>query len=278
MKRAIVLKERKPEYGPIATALIKTGYDILFLDEPESLYDYDSLIVFFNKPYSIVTRARVGWWMCDLRQTSKLKGSPKPANIIFLCNTFHAKAYSEVYGTKVVYMPQCGLDEPIKEGRKIEWTACFVGNTQMNLYHYNRARILNAIGREFPLKIISGERWSRDSQWIYNRTKFNLAISLPVAGTSSNRLYNILASGGFALVSWFPGIELLFENHKHLVWFQNEDQAIHWMKHYSENEDKRREIAREGQRLYFEKHTAKHRVENMFDILEGRESNFRGYL
>ena len=49
MKKGIVLKEKKDNYGFVSDAIIKSGYDILFFDEKEKIRNYDYLIVLYNK-------------------------------------------------------------------------------------------------------------------------------------------------------------------------------------------------------------------------------------
>jgi spore maturation protein CgeB len=94
-----------------------------------------------------------------------------------------------------------------------------------------------------------------------------LAISPQYIGYTSNRLYNILASGGFCLTLWFPGIEDLFENKKHLVWFKTPEEAVKLARYYMEHPLEREKIAKQGHKEYLSKHTAQKRLDYMFDIL-----------
>ena len=278
-KKAIVIKEKKSVLGPIADALQKTGINIFDFSELIKVKYYDYLIVFYNKlPPKIKTTAKIGWWMNDLKQPNKLPIHPTTFDKIFLCNLEYKEEYINLFKKEVYYMPQCGLDSSNTFCRNIDWDVLFIGNNSSKIYHYNRTEILETIENNFKLKIISGEKTSFDQNMLYKNTKFNLSISAPLSTVTSNRLYNILASGGFAVVSWFPGIENLFENHKHLIWFKDVEEAIELIRYYQNHEEERQEIAKTGNKLYLEKHTAKCRIDNMIDILKGKEIKFRGWL
>ena len=80
-------------------------------------------------------------------------------------------------------------------------------------------------------------------------------------------MYNILASKGFCLVMWFPGLEDLFENHKHLVWFTSYGEALSLAKRYLANPDEREKIRKSGHAEYLANHTAAHRVDTMLEAM-----------
>lgn len=80
------------------------------------------------------------------------------------------------------------------------------------------------------------------------------------------------------LVRHFPEIEQLFENHKHLVWFNDPLEAAELMDYYAKNPDACQKIREAGRQLYFENHSARERILNMVDIVVGKAGEFRGYL
>lgn len=215
--------------------------------------------------------------MCDLRTPKDLGNLSGRRDAIFLCNTEYAKDYEQTYNAPVYYMPQCGMVGDIIPGRHILWDVSFIGNFNAK-WHHNRNEIITEIEKKYELMIISGNKFTRDSAWIYNQSPFNLSVSLDKRGYTSNRTYNILSSGGFCLTLMWPEIELLFENHKHLVWFETPEQAVELIEYYYNNPDKYDIIKEEGKKLYDLKHTPKHRILNMFGILEGKINGFEGYL
>jgi len=64
----------------------------------------------------------------------------------------------------------------------------------------------------------------------------------------SNRTFLTLASGGFHVTHYVPGLEEMFENHRHLVWFGSDDECLSLIEHYLRRPRERHAIAREGQR------------------------------
>jgi hypothetical protein len=63
----------------------------------------------------------------------------------------------------------------------------------------------------------------------------------------SNRTFLTLASGGFHLTHYVPGLETMFENHRHLVWYRSDEECLELIDHYLPRQDERWRIAREGQ-------------------------------
>jgi hypothetical protein len=62
----------------------------------------------------------------------------------------------------------------------------------------------------------------------------------------SNRTFLTLAAGGFHLTHYVPGLETLFENHRHLVWFESDDECLDLCRHYLARPAARRRIAGAG--------------------------------
>jgi hypothetical protein len=196
--------------------------------------------------------------------------------------------YEDFYGVPSFYVPQCGNDSPLGQpGREIKWDVLFLGHTgrpeKLPLaqdadktrkqilarnFHWNRMPTISAMRRGgLNVQIFSKEGSTLDSKWLYQNTPINLAVSLPATGYTSNRVYNILASSGFCLTAWFPGIEDLFENHKHLVWFTSYGEALSLAKRYLADPEGREKIRKAGQAEYLANHTAAHRVDIMLEAM-----------
>ena len=62
----------------------------------------------------------------------------------------------------------------------------------------------------------------------------------------SNRTFLTLASGGFHLTHYVPGLETMFQNHRHLVWYRDDEECLDLLDHYLPREDARQEIANAG--------------------------------
>lgn len=74
------------------------------------------------------------------------------------------------------------------------------------------------------------------------------------------RLLNSMASGAFHLTWYFAGLETIFQNRKHLVWFKSPKECVKLVKHYLSRPGERDRIARVGRKEVLAKHTWDHRI------------------
>jgi spore maturation protein CgeB len=65
-------------------------------------------------------------------------------------------------------------------------------------------------------------------------------------GYFSNRTWFTLGCGGFLVTNHVPGLEAIFENHRHLVWYASEAECLDLIAHYLAHPDERRRIAAAG--------------------------------
>ncbi len=288
MKYAISFREQG---GPIQSSLSMCaearGVDLLRIDKENNWDDYDALIWMNNRPPTVDTTAKIFWWMNDLRPPRQANTT---ASYIGLCNRYFLLEYEDTFGVPTMYLPQCGNDTPVRGGRDLGCDVLFLGDTGRpssyeglvqtpeltrqqignREFHWNRMPVINALTEAgLSVATISGERVTPDAKWLYQNTPISLSVSLPAEGYTSNRMYNILASRGFCLVAWFPGLEDLFENHKHLVWFRTLDEAAELAKHYLDRHASSDRIREAGYVEYLANHTAASRVDAMLEALQG---------
>jgi hypothetical protein len=248
--------------------------------------DYDGLIWFDNKPPTVETSAKVMWWMCDLRVPQAFVANTT-SNYIAISNNMYISEYADYYGVPVVHVPPCGNDTAVKKGRNLGCDVLFIGHvgrpaegkleTSSEMlraqvldkhFHWNRVPIMEHLREaDMSVEVISREGATDDSKWLYQQAPISLSVSLPVNGYSSNRLYNILASRGFCLALWFPGIEDMFRNHEHLVWFKTYEEAVSLAKHYLGHPEERETIKEAGYQEYLVNHTAANRVNRMLEAM-----------
>lgn len=284
MKKAIVIKNRHQEsYGTMSTAIMNSGYDVLDFSDVELMKEYDYLIVGHSKLFpKFETNAKIAWWMGDFRHPEQIftKDQIDRFDVIFTCSGEVIEEYERFFEKPTFYMPQVGLDRGYfdKPKEEINHDVLFIGHLEHKKYHFWRNKIIDSIKKDYKVRVINIDKTTANQEYLYRASKFNLSLTLPWKLTTSNRLYNILASGGFALVSYFPEMERLFENHRHLVWFKDEKELKLALKQYSDAPISREYVKNNALQLSLEKHTAKHRLDNIFDIMEGKETKFRGFL
>ncbi len=83
----------------------------------------------------------------------------------------------------------------------------------------------------------------------------------------SNRTYLTLASGGFHLTHYVPGLETMFQNHRHLVWYRDDDECLELLDHYLPRDEARRQIARAGRAWTRRRYGMRRQVNKMLAIL-----------
>lgn len=82
----------------------------------------------------------------------------------------------------------------------------------------------------------------------------------------SNRLWLTLGCGGFLLTNYVPGMEEVFTNREHLVWYRSEEECISLVREYLEKPDERYRIAEAGYRYVHEHHTFHHFVDRILEL------------
>lgn len=106
--------------------------------------------------------------------------------------------------------------------------------------------------------------------WACSRAKIALSINAYVKMyTSWRRVFNTMASGGFLLIKYFPGLETIFANREELVWFGTEAELVEEAKRYIDDDRTRLEIAARGCKVVRQKHTWDARVCEILNLLEG---------
>jgi len=81
------------------------------------------------------------------------------------------------------------------------------------------------------------------------------------------RLIRTLGSGTLLLVRRFPGLDTLFENKKHLVWFESLDELLPLARYYLAHQDEAAAIGKAGLELVRGKYTFDHKVTQVLELM-----------
>lgn len=87
--------------------------------------------------------------------------------------------------------------------------------------------------------------------------------------TSWRRVFHSMASGTFFLSRYFPGLETIFENGKHLAWFKSIPEAVELVKYYVEHPRARKQVAKNGRSEVLKHHTWDHRIAELLILCKG---------
>jgi spore maturation protein CgeB len=165
----------------------------------------------------------------------------------------------------------------------------FVGSVHPELYPF-RVELLEAISdfnlavwgpgsTEIPQgsplkKHIRGEKTPADT-WtkIYSASKMVLCMhyrdrsdKIP-CHQASPRVYEALACGAFLLVDAQRDVHASFKDREDLVIFRDRGELRDLLKYYLERPEERLEIAEKGRRTAIEKHTYRHRIGYMLQVV-----------
>jgi len=87
-------------------------------------------------------------------------------------------------------------------------------------------------------------------------------------GSWSNRVYTVLASGGFYLTQHVPGLDRMFEAGVHLATYADADDCLRQVEHWLARPEARRRIAAGGCAHVRLHHTWRHRVRELIDVVK----------
>jgi hypothetical protein len=151
-----------------------------------------------------------------------------------------------------------GQAKPALKTRRV----VFVGELPHERWH--RRRIVDGTGAE-TFSNVFGEKRSE----VFGSAKINLNVQFNNAAylSLSARVFTGMASGTFNLHQYVPGMEALFERGVHCDWFNSLEEANQKIVYYDAMDVERETAAKAGRKLVLEKHTYKHRVQEMLDIL-----------
>lgn len=89
-----------------------------------------------------------------------------------------------------------------------------------------------------------------------------------IEGHWTNRLWLTLGCGGFHLTNYIPGMEDVFINKEHLVWYHDEEECIALAKEYLAKPQECRRIAEAGYRHVHENHTFHHFASKVLSLCD----------
>jgi len=104
---------------------------------------------------------------------------------------------------------------------------------------------------------------------IYCASGINLDIPrLYQRQTTTMRIFDILASGGFVLAERSAALEAVFEEDRHLAYYDSHDELNDVLARWKNAPFKREAIAKAGRQEVLDKHQIKHRVETILSSVQ----------
>lgn len=155
-----------------------------------------------------------------------------------------------------------------------------------HMTYIERVRILNEIsaGSDYEVHLFTQSKTDKlrnvichggvetlnEMPLVFRQTKINLNISTRSIKTGiPQRVWDVLASGGFLLTNYQEELPENFENGKHLVMYENMDELKELIHYYLEHDDERCEIAGCGHELVAREGTVLNRVISIIREIAG---------
>ncbi len=170
-----------------------------------------------------------------------------------------------------------------------ESEVAFIGKYASNSpLHATRGALIPAVATRFDLKLY-GSGWpelglsaAREDVFPEQYRQICRAASIvlgcdwrhDVAWYFSNRTWFTLGARGFLITNYAPGLEDIFENHRHLVWYRSTDECVELIDHYRSRPDERARIAAEGHAFARAHRTYDDFARDLVDLIERREPRF----
>jgi len=208
------------------------------------------------------------------------------ADLLLLSNSGQFDMYRSAGIEHVAYLPQgCDTEKyrPVPSAPdQFRSDVAFIGSPSRG---NGRLDLLDMIDKEFNLKIW-GPNWGEDGRRFralfeqhvfpqqYARICRGARIILgcdaaqDLALCFSNRVWLTLGCGGFYLTNNVPELETLFENHRHLVWYNSPEECLELIRYYLPREEERRRIAQAGLELVRSRHTYVHRAHELMELVD----------
>jgi spore maturation protein CgeB len=206
----------------------------------------------------------------------------KLADYFFITNQGQISFLKEQGIRNPIFIIQ-GCDQEVhriikSKSKKWESDVAFIGTAN----NPERVNLMKEVAKHFNLKVFGGG-WERygltghkrniypdEFAKICSGAKIILGIdaSNQVEGYFSNRTWITLGCGGFLVTRYVPGLEKIFINKKHLVWYHSVEECPHLIAEYLKKDEERRRISKEGYQYVHEHHTYDHVVQRILRHME----------
>lgn len=123
------------------------------------------------------------------------------------------------------------------------------------------------------VKIMPGMGYD-DLFGIYAQSKININITLHCIETGAcQRVFDVLAAGGFLLTNYQEELEELFVPGEELVFYHDEQELEELVEYYLTHEEERERIAKNGQKKVLEKYTYDKELPQVIDCVIKHEAD-----
>ncbi len=185
------------------------------------------------------------------------------------------EGYNKTHKNKSVWLPHAAEPKAYPNISIIKkYDVGFVGHVQetANYNGFSRIDALDRLFREFPNFYYGSRHPGYPEKNLFEDAakKFSMSkvvFNISIKDDMNMRCFETLSTSSFLLTNWIPTLGDLFEDGKHLVTYKTLDEMVEKARYYIEHDDEREKIAKAGYDEFISKHTYKHRIEKVLDIV-----------
>jgi len=213
--------------------------DVYRTEEPDLVLFAKTNSISINVFEKCKKNSKVGYWFPDPLQTFQNPEFIEMTRVsdFMCCDKINVLGEALQYNDKCYHVTE-GYDstvERVLENEKI-LDVSFIGNI-----YGNRSQLLGALKSQVH---IAQDAYGAAHSDVVSRSKINLNMCTSLG--ASDRVYKILAAGGFLLTDDWTGRDEMFEDGKHLVLYASVEDLNQKIEYYLANPDQRDKIAKEG--------------------------------
>lgn len=248
-------------------------------------------LIVLGKAIGIPPKLLSGWtermptvmWYRDLRvpPDEAILERAREVETLFLTAGGQVEDFRAAGVRRVLYLPD-GVDPAVdRPGRIVPELECDVAF--LGTYDAYRANLLGRIAKRFRL-LTFGRRWKRwadQVSWagraIHGSEFGDVCVSARIVlgieqgfqmkahipSYTSNRMFRVVAAGGFFLGYGSQGARALLRDGEHCAYYDDEDHALERIEYYLTHDAERERIRTAGRAFILGHHTLDHRVPNL---------------
>jgi spore maturation protein CgeB len=117
--------------------------------------------------------------------------------------------------------------------------------------------------------VIGSVNYENDMPKVFNRSKVNMNFTIRnIRSGIPLRVWDVLGAGGFLLTNFQAELPSLFENGKHIVYYESIDDMLNKAQYYLTHDEEREQIAKNGHALVSQYHSYEKRLEQILSIVQ----------
>lgn len=227
---------------------------------------------------NFLPNAKIVMWYGDLRnnETGQIHADMSEIDAMFISNNEQSEYYKRIWNVPNCYFLPLGASiKTLEHDSKFGFNFVFIGGRITGSVFMARAIEIGKY-QQHGLKIIDADA-TRNPELrakilkmmptIYRSSKISLDIShfTDIDSYTSNRYWNITASGGVALTKRFPNCEKFYPEDTR-IYFDTFDESLELMRYYLDNPKELEQIRSKGMK-HATNHTYDKRFLEMFKII-----------